>query len=265
MRKLIIGLLAVTGAAAIAYRFAVLPWFRTWGVNPEITSRALPGDEVIPDAMAGETRTITIEAPPADVWPWLLQMGFGRAGWYSYDAMDMSGSSAAEIMPQFQTLAVGDVVPTHPGGGFVVRRLDPGQALVLYLDSDLVRQQAETAAADPSLEMPANLKATGALMENSQPTEFEASWAFVLEELPEGQTRLIERFRVRFGETDKPWTRYTLPMMGFGLFVMMRKQMLGIKQRAEGSQQALVAVGTVEPGPGTNAPAAPDEAATLER
>ncbi len=70
-------------------------------------------------------------------------------------------------------------------------------------------------------------------MENAQPAEFSATWAFILEELPSGQTRLIERFRVRFGETDKPWTRYTLPFMGFGVFVMMRKQLLGIKQRAE--------------------------------
>ena len=70
-------------------------------------------------------------------------------------------------------------------------------------------------------------------MENTQPVEFSASWAFVLDEQPDGRTRLIERFRVRFGETDKPWTRYTLPFMGFGVFVMMRKQLLGIKHRAE--------------------------------
>jgi len=241
MRKFIIGLLTVTGAAALAYRLAVLPWFRTWGVSPEETARALAGDEVIAEPGAGETRAITIDAPPAAVWPWLLQMGYGRAGWYSYDAVDMSGSSASQILPEHQALAVGDVVPTHPGGGFVVRQLDPGQALVLYLDSELVGQQAEAAAAEETRDTPANLKATGALMEGSQPIEFAASWAFVLDELPGGRTRLIERFRVRFGETDKPWTRYTLPMMGFGVFVMMRKQMLGIKQRVEQARQPVEA------------------------
>jgi hypothetical protein len=79
-------------------------------------------------------------------------------------------------------------------------------------------------------------------MESTQPVDFAATWAFVLDPLPDGGTKLIERFRVRFGETDKPWTRYTLPVVGFGVFVMMRKQMLGIKQRAEAGSTALKAI-----------------------
>jgi len=70
-------------------------------------------------------------------------------------------------------------------------------------------------------------------MNAAQPPEFAASWAFVLEPIGEERTRLIERFRIGFGEA-KPWNRYSLPLMGFGLFVMMRKQMLGIRERAEG-------------------------------
>jgi len=113
------------------------------------------------------------------------------------------------------------------------RDIKTGKPLVLYLDTDLVREQAEAAKAAGATEGPANIRATGAIMENTQPAEFSASWAFILDELPGGKTRLIERFRVRFGETDKPWTRFTLPFMGFGVFVMMRKQLLGIKERAE--------------------------------
>ena len=61
------------------------------------------------------------------------------------------------------------------------------------------------------------------------------TWAFILEALPDDRTRLIERIRYQFGETDKPWIRYTLPMMGFGVFVVLRKQLEGIKERAEQS------------------------------
>ncbi|HEV7200715.1 MAG TPA: hypothetical protein VGO32_07940 [Candidatus Limnocylindria bacterium] len=82
MKKLIFGLTAIAGIAGVAaltYQFAVRP-FRSWGTSPEQSARALPGDELLPDASGGETRTITIEAPPASVWPWLVQMGYGRGG-----------------------------------------------------------------------------------------------------------------------------------------------------------------------------------------
>jgi hypothetical protein len=233
MRKLLIGLAAVTGLAVITYQAVIRPYVRTWGVFPGDAASPLPGDEVVPDATTGETRAIKINAPPDAVWPWLVQMGFGRGGWYSYDPIDMSGTSSDEILPEFQELAVGDVIPTHPGGGFVVRTIDPGRALVLYSDTELVRTQAEIAAEDPELQSPANLQVTEAILENTQPFDFAASWAFVLEPLPGEGTKLIERFRVRFGETDKPWTRYTLPVVGVGVFMMLRKQLLGIKERAE--------------------------------
>lgn len=233
MRKFLFAVAAASAAAAITFRFAVRPWWKSWGVTPQETASDLPGDDVIVNANAGETRAITIDAAPAAVWPWLVQMGYGRGGWYSYDTMDSKGASTFRVLPEFQDLKVGDIVPTYPAGGFVVSRIEPYQALVLYLDTDLVREQADAARADGASQGPANIRATGALLENTQPAEFSASWAFILEDLPSGQTRLIERFRVRFGETDKPWTRYTLPFMGFGVFVMMRKQLLGIKQRAE--------------------------------
>lgn len=209
MRKLILGLAAVAGVAALTYRFAVVP-FRSWGLSPEESAADLPGDEVLPGAIGGETRAITIDAPPASVWPWLAQVGFGRGGWYSYDSKE-SGPSSHEIVPEFQELAEGDIVPTSPRGGLVVRRLDPERALVLYFDSVMAEEQSGS----------------------KSPMEFAATWAFVLEPMPGNQTRLIERIRYRFGETDKPWLRYTLPMMGFGVFVVLRKQLEGIKERAE--------------------------------
>ena len=216
---------------------AVRPWWHRWGVDPAEAGKVLPGDDVVPDAPTSETRAITIDAPPSAVWPWLVQMGFGRAGWYSYDAIDMKGRSADGIISDVGPLAVGDIVPTHPGGGFEVKAIEPERFLVLYLDTGLVVSQAETARASTAGPTPANLQAAGALMSATQPTEFAASWAFIVEPLGGDRTRLIERFRVNFSGGDQPWTRYTLPVMGFGVFAMVRKQLLGIKTRVEQAQR----------------------------
>src|SRR3954451_18238828 len=106
-------------------------WWRTWGVDPEVSARPLPGDDLVPVPTAVETRTIAIDAPPDAVWPWLVQMGFGRAGGYSYDPRDKRGKRAERIVPDWQAIAVGDVMPHSPGGGFAVRVVELGQALVL--------------------------------------------------------------------------------------------------------------------------------------
>lgn len=232
MKRMLLAAAAI-GGGVIVYERAVRPWWRTWGVDERDVVRALPGDDLVPGARTIDTRSIEIDAPPTDVWPWLVQMGYGRAGWYSYDAIDMAGGSSRQVVPEWQTLAVGDVVPTYPGGGFEVRRIEPGQALVLYSDTALVTAQSEAAKRANAERPSANVEATGAMLEATQPTEFAASWAFVLEPMPGDRTRLIERFRVAFGETDKPWTALTLPVVGFGVFVMTQRQMLGIRERAE--------------------------------
>jgi hypothetical protein len=238
LRKLLFILVALAGAGFVAFRLVVRPWWRGWGVVPDEAGKPLAGDDLIPDAGVSETRGIGIAAAPAAIWPWLLQMGYGRAGWYSYDAIDMAGPSSDRLDPDLAHLRVGDVVPTHPGGGFLVKIVEPERALVMYSDNELMEQQAAAARVAGAPEPSANVRATGAFMENAQPGEFAASWAFVLEPMPDGGTRLIERVRTRFGESDKPWTRYTLPVMGFGVFVMVRRQLLGIKERVERIGQA---------------------------
>jgi hypothetical protein len=239
LRRLI-GPAVMVGAGVAGYKLVVEPWWRSWGVDPAEASRELAGDGIIPGAETAETRGITIDAPPASVWPWLVQMGYGRAGWYSYDVIDMKGESAHRILSEHQGLKVGDVMPTHPGGGFVVRELEPERHVVLYMDTELAREQAREAARGHEA-TPVNLRATGALMEGAQPTEFSATWAFVLEDLHDGRTRLVERFRVHFeDDDDKPWTRWTLPFMGFGAFVMMRRQLIGIRDRVEHAPMPLV-------------------------
>jgi hypothetical protein len=245
---------------SVAIALLVTGWLRlrdmhrTWGIDAADAARGLPGDDLVPEAGITETRTLIIEAPPSAVWPWLVQMGFGRGGWYSYDRMDMKGSSAQRILPEYQHLAVGDTVPTYPGGGFEARVVDREKALVLYLDTDLVKAQVADLAAessagrrpDPMAGMPSGLKAAGAMGEMTMP-EFRASWTFILEPEEGDRTRLIERFRVWTGEAGLP-QKLGLPFMGYGVFAMTRKQMLGIKERAE----RLARSGWAAPPPGSD-------------
>ncbi len=228
-KRVVLG--AVIGTIAGITVSRSVRWWRTWGVDPVESMKALPGDDLVPMPTAVDTRGITIDAPPEAVWPWLVQMGYGRAGWYSYDAMDMRGKSADRIVPEWQAIEVGDVMPNSPGGGFSVRVVEPGRTLVLYSDTDLVASQAAAAEASDVVDMPKGVAASGAILRRT-PTEFAASWTFVLEPLDLGRTRLIERFRVRFGEAT-PAFRFIAPTMGFGVFVMLQRQMLGIRDRAQ--------------------------------
>lgn len=228
--RIIVGTaIATAGFAAFV---AARRWSSTWGVDPVEQAKALPGDEIVPDATVVDTRGITIDAPPDAVWPWLVQMGFGRGGWYSYDQLDMQGKSAERIIPEFQQLAVGDVVPTDPGGGFVVKVLEPEKALVLLVDTEIVAARNDAAFAGMHATDAPGLAASGRFLQTATPPQFSASWAFALEPSPGGRTRFIERFRVRY-EAETPASRLMGPMLDFGVFVMMQRQMEGLRRRAE--------------------------------
>jgi hypothetical protein len=190
MRNAIVG--TVIGTAAGITISRTVRWWRTWGVDPIEADKALAGDDLVATPTAILTRGITIDAPPDAVWPWLVQMGFGRAGWYSYDRLDVRGKSADRIVPAWQTLEVGDLVPHSPDGGFAVRVVEPGQALVLYSDTELVASQAAAVTPTDAPATPPGLAASGALLRQT-PEDFAASWAFVLEPLEGGRTRFIER------------------------------------------------------------------------
>jgi hypothetical protein len=93
-----LGMLSVLGS----YRRWIQPWQHRWGASDQEVQRAMPGDDVLPDA-ASTTRAITIAAPPEQVWPWLVQLGYGRGGWYSYDWIDNDGRPSADrIIPELQ-------------------------------------------------------------------------------------------------------------------------------------------------------------------
>jgi hypothetical protein len=177
LKRLFVFSAAIASAGAAFGFVKARAQFRTWGIDSEEAAKALPGDEIVADAEAVDTRGIDIAAPPREVWPWLVQMGYGRAGWYSYDELDMDRPSADRIVPELQQLEIGDLLPTHPGGGFVVKVVEPKKALVVYADRALVQFPDEGPVFAPAL-------ASRALL--------------------------------------------------FGLFVMVRRQMQGIRDRAEG-------------------------------
>ena len=259
--RLVVRLLPIVLSMLVGVALVVFVKLRqeqqTWGVVPSDANKPVAGDDLIADPVIVDTRSLVIDAPPAAVWPWLAQLGFGRGGWYSYDRMDMAGSSADRILPRFQDLTAGDIVPTHPGGGFLAKVVEPGQALVLYLDHELVRSQAEAAEAERGAaaraavdeHLPGGLQLAGAMGGLSMP-EFRATWSFVLEPQAGGtRTRLVERFRVWTADAGS-LARLGMPMMGLGVFAMTRKHMLGLKERAEGLP--------TQPSRAAAAPPAPD-------
>jgi hypothetical protein len=235
-RKLALMGTVISASAAIAF-VAARTRLHSWGVDPIEATQLLPGDELVNEPTTADTRGIDIAAPPEQVWPWLVQMGYKRAGWYSYDAIDMNQGSSREIVPEFQSIEVGQVLPTHAGGGFVVKVAEAGKALVLYLDSTIIRDQVGVADETGATEQKANIQATGKFLNSAIPGWFAASWAFVLEPTASGGTRLIERFRVTMEASTLP-ASVLGPVLGFGVFAMTRRQMLGIRDRASAAFEA---------------------------
>ncbi len=220
-----------------AFALTLRELYGSWGLLDGGGERGLPGDDLVPKADVVETRAVEIDAPPAQVWPWLVQLGYGRGGWYGYGALDRPWSpaggapvhSADTILEEFQELAVGDLVPIHDDGGFAVRHLEPGEALVLYLDDAMAREQLTESMADAPDEV------ADALAEMDMPP-YTVSWAFLLEDAPGGRTKLIERLRFRI-DALSGGQRRAMPLLGMAAFTLMRSQMLGIKRRAEAARE----------------------------
>ncbi len=194
--------IAIAAGGVALYVYVIRPWHLRWQTTPDEASQAMPGDQLVPNPSIALTRTVTIEAPPAQVWPWLVQMGYRRAGWYSYDLFDNDNVHVNRIIPEFQDLKVGDVMRTDAEGGFRVEAIDPGRSIVAMIRSE------ETG-------MPGDI-----------------SICMMLRPLgSQGQrTRMTLRLRGRFwGVTGRLFGL----VFDFGDFLFMRKMLLGIKERAE--------------------------------
>jgi hypothetical protein len=125
------GLVATVAVTQRVYRRYVRVWVLTWGATADEVERRLPGDELLDPADIVATRAIGIDAPPSAIWPWLVQMGPGRAGAYTYDWIEnlfgLNMHSADRIVPGWQQLAVGDVLRSKDGqSGMRVEFLEPG-------------------------------------------------------------------------------------------------------------------------------------------
>jgi hypothetical protein len=209
------GVLRIAGTLLLSPLLA--PWYRTWGATAEEARRRLPGDELAPHPRSEITCALTIQAPAEGVWPWLVQIGCRRAGWYSYDLLDNGGqASAGRILPQHQRLALGDTVLLTPDGrlGMPVVTLEPEKALVLGGTLDTGTGQG----ANPGDPLPE--------------AYYTGINAFFLERAGENVTRLIFRQRLDWspGRANQLMYRVFLEPISF---VMARRMLQGIKQRAE--------------------------------
>ena len=116
MRPQTLALGALGTASAVG---AYIKWIRPrqmhWGATTEEAARTFPYDYLVPNPTWNSTRAITVEATPEQIWPWLVQMGWGRAGWYGYDLVDNGAKpSAWEILPEHQHLEDGTAFPMSP-------------------------------------------------------------------------------------------------------------------------------------------------------
>jgi hypothetical protein len=127
---IVVGLVTAV-VVIVTYVILVGPWQRRWGASEEEVRRSMPGDDLLRPGAPSTTRAITIDAPPEAVFPWLLQIGYGRGGWYSYDWIDNDGKSSMDrIDPALQPLAVGDRIQMLPSMGPVVREIVPNHHIV---------------------------------------------------------------------------------------------------------------------------------------
>jgi len=126
---------ALSVVAWLVFTQVYRPWQRTWGATDEEVRRAMAGDDLVRDPTFSATRAVTIEAPPEEIWPWLVQMGYGRAGFYSWDALDNAGvPSAGRVVPEYQDLREGDLLPMSPDSYAMVAALEPGRYLLLVFE-----------------------------------------------------------------------------------------------------------------------------------
>lgn len=129
------GVLLILFLALAAYLLWARPYQLTWGATAEEVHRPMPGDEFMSNPTYLATRAITIEGTPGEIWPWLIQMGYQRAGFYGYDIVENLGSprgiqSAQSILPEFQHFKVGDEVPISPAGGLTFHAIEPNRYLI---------------------------------------------------------------------------------------------------------------------------------------
>jgi hypothetical protein len=212
MGRLLLVTMVSGGAAYLALGRLLRPSYSCWGATDEEVRRTLPGDELVPAPRAQSTWAVTIEAPPERVWPWLVQMGQDRAGFYTYEWFEngllrLNIHNADRTVPEWQNITVGDrmwfypeTYPIKPRSGPRIVAIEPNRVLLLC------HQVTDDATTCPG------------------------TWQFVLEAGGENATRLM--LRARSGPSPTTWFDILAEP---AYFLMTRGMMLGIKRRAETS------------------------------
>jgi hypothetical protein len=201
-----VGLLAILAASiaglALVYGLVLRPWHQRWGATGAEAVAPMAGDSLVSAPNWIVTRAVSIGAPPAAVWPWLVQMGYQRGGLYSYDRLEqwfgvLDRPSADRVLTELQGLAVGDIIPIRNDPGWPVAALERERLLVL----DIKR---------PRIHL---------------------TWSFLLAPEAGSGTRLVLRYRGSFQPRVIDY-----PFYGFldvAEFLMSRRMLIGIKERAE--------------------------------
>jgi hypothetical protein len=187
---------------SVLYWFPIRRWMSRWGATPSDVTRVMTGDALLANPTYSGTMAIIVNAWPEQIWPWLVQIGYQRGGLYSYDWLDrlfgyLDRPSATDILPEFQNLAVGDRIPLGRGPSWPVAAVEPKRALVL------------------------DMRNLGG---------FDWVWQFGLYAIDGKRTQLVSRSRV---STRTAWARlgtYAIEPAGF---LMTRRMLIGLKQRAE--------------------------------
>lgn len=180
------------------YLTRLRPWQLRWGATDDEIKRPMPGDDVVGEPSFNATRAVTIQATAANIYPWIVQMGVTRAGWYSYDWLDNLGKPSAErILPEQQNIQVGDVIPLSPDGkqGMVVKDFSKNQSMVWWDQKG------------------------------------DSTWVWGIYPEGEAASRLVTRVRVKYRLFSL--AIFFNLLIEFCDIVMMRQCMLGIKRRAE--------------------------------
>ena len=176
---------------------------RTWGARPEEVATPMPGDDLLPRAQYRATRAITVAAPPERVWPWLVQVGYRRGGWYANDLLDnFALPSAREIVPELQDIHVGQWLAMVPR---------PTERTAFVVDGFVAPEW---------------------LLWRTPNRVF----AWRLLPLPGGRTRLVARLSTAY-EWSRPFVLGTVVLMEFGDYPMMRRMLRGIRKRAEATHR----------------------------
>ncbi|MCD4738119.1 MAG: hypothetical protein K8R89_02525 [Anaerolineae bacterium] len=198
MQPIIFVIMPILFVLAVFYLAIFRPWQLRWGATDEEVERAMPGDSIVDDPSFNATRAVTINAPAENIYPWIVQMGVNRAGWYSYDLLDnLARPSAEVILPEHQNIQVGDLIPMSPDGkqGLWVKDFRNAEWMLWW---DQIGDN---------------------------------SWVWVIYSEGESCSRLVTRVRVKY-RWFSPAILFNLIIEFFDI-LMMHKCMLGIKRRAE--------------------------------